>query len=85
MADHTICSNAVNTVLLAMQQTSLTYHPLLAVISANGVLSHALRDHQLALTPLYRWMLRNLYDDDRAMEAALAAARPLGILYGRET
>jgi hypothetical protein len=53
--------------------------PLLVVISANGVLDNGPRDYPLALTPLYRWMLRGVFDDKRKMEDIVAGAgRRLG-------
>ena len=76
--DPPICSNAANTILMAMSQAPLPQQPLLVMISANGVLNDAPRDYPWALTPLYRWLLRGIYDDKRAMEAALVRAKPPG-------
>nr|POF13559.1 hypothetical protein CFP56_02582 [Quercus suber] len=78
MTDPAICSVAVDNILTVLAQTERTQHPLLVVISANGVLDHAPRDYPLALTPLYRWLLCGIYDDKRKMEAALERAQPAG-------
>ena len=53
----------------------LQKQPLLAVISANGVLDEGPRDYPLPLTPLYRWMLCGIYDDKRRMEDILRQAK----------
>lgn len=78
MTDPNICADAINTILTVMSQHKLPQDPLLVAISANGVLDDAPRDYPLLLTPLYRWMLSGVFDDKRAMEAALKKADPTG-------
>ncbi|KAK4502492.1 hypothetical protein PRZ48_005917 [Zasmidium cellare] len=78
MTDPNICGDAIDCVLSVMAQSKLPNQPLLVVISGNGVRNDGPRDYPLLLTPLYRWLLTDIYDDKRRMEASLMKAKPVG-------
>ncbi|KAF2163284.1 hypothetical protein M409DRAFT_26326 [Zasmidium cellare ATCC 36951] len=78
MTDPNIWGDAIDCILSVMAHSTLTKHPLLVVISGNGVRNDGPRDYPLMLTPLYRWLLTDIYDDKRRMEASLTKTRPAG-------
>ncbi|KAJ8605960.1 hypothetical protein MRB53_041253 [Persea americana] len=78
MTDPNICGDAVDCILSVMAQSKLPKQPLLVVISGNGVRNDGPRDYPLILTSLYRWLLADIYDDKRRMEASLMKTKPAG-------
>lgn len=78
MTDSNICGDAIDCILSVTAHSALTRQPLLVVISGNGVRNDGPRDYPLMLSPLYRWLLTDIYDDKRCMEASLTKTRPAG-------
>lgn len=72
--DPTICQDAGNAILQALQQLQSAKKPLLVVVSTTGIPPNGMpRDEPLLCTPLYRWMLHIPHVDKRKLEDDLTA------------
>lgn len=72
--DPTICQDAGNTILKALQELKPAKKPLLILVSTTGISPRGMpRDVPLLFVPLYHWMLHIPHIDKHKLEDNLAA------------